>query len=54
MTSGEGWVLLRRQGPIPYGLAIAAGALLAIHIRGVNPMPLTALQRLGELMPMPG
>lgn len=52
MTSDEGWLLLRRRGPIPYGLAIAAGALLAIHLNGVNPLPRTALQRLNELMPM--
>jgi prepilin peptidase CpaA len=54
MTSDEGWLLLRRRGPIPYGLAIASGALLAIQLHGVNPLPLSALQRLNEFMPMPG
>ena len=53
LTSESGILLLRRRGPIPYGLAIAAGALLAIRLHGVNPMPLTALQRLNELIPMP-
>lgn len=54
MTGEDGWALLRRRGPIPYGLAITAGALLAIHIDGVNPSPATTLQRLNDLMPLPG
>jgi len=45
-TAGTAVAAFRRRGPIPYGLAIAAGALLAIHLDGVNPQPLSPLQQL--------
>jgi prepilin peptidase CpaA len=32
-----GWVALKRKGPIPYGLAIAAGAILCGQVYGYNP-----------------
>ena len=48
-TAGTGVAAFRRRGPIPYGLAIAAGALLAIHLHGVNPQPLSPLQQLQQL-----
>jgi prepilin peptidase CpaA len=31
------WVIFARRGPIPYGVAIAAGAILCIFLHGVNP-----------------
>lgn len=33
----SGWAALKRRGPIPYGLAIALGAILCVHFQGVNP-----------------
>lgn len=48
--AGTGFAAMRKRGPIPYGLAIAAGALLAIHLYGVNPLPLSPLQKL-QAMP---
>lgn len=45
-TAGTGVAAFRRRGPIPYGLAIAVGALLAIHLHGVNPQPPSPLQQL--------
>ena len=48
-AAGTGVAAFRRRGPIPYGLAIAAGALLAIHLPGVNPQPLSPLQQLQTL-----
>jgi prepilin peptidase CpaA len=33
----SGWVTLRKKGPIPYGLAIAAGAILCGQVYGFNP-----------------
>jgi prepilin peptidase CpaA len=32
-----GWAVLRRKGPIPYGIAIAGGAILCAHLYGFNP-----------------
>lgn len=48
-TAGTNVAAFRRHGPIPYGLAIAAGALLAIHLHGVNPEPVSPLQQLPPL-----
>jgi len=48
-AAGMGVAAFRRRGPIPYGLAIAVGALLAIHLHGVNPQPLSPLQQLQKL-----
>lgn len=48
-TAGTNIAAFRRRGPIPYGLAIAVGALLAIHLHGVNPQPLSPLQQLQQL-----
>lgn len=31
------WAIFERRGPIPYGVAIAAGAILCIFLQGVNP-----------------
>lgn len=31
------WAVFDRRGPIPYGVAIAVGAILCIFIQGVNP-----------------
>lgn len=31
------WAVFERRGPIPYGVAIAAGAILCIFLQGVNP-----------------
>ena len=31
------WVIFERRGPIPYGVAIAIGAILCIYLQGVNP-----------------
>jgi prepilin peptidase CpaA len=50
LAEGSGWAVLKRRGPIPYGVAIAAGALLAIHLVGVNPMPLSPLQQLNGMI----
>lgn len=54
LAQGSGWAVLRPRGPIPYGVAIAAGALLAIHLVGVSPQPLSALDRIDRMMPLPG
>lgn len=53
--AGTGVAAFRRRGPIPYGLAIAVGALLAIHLHGVNPNALSPVQQL-QLQPfhLPG
>jgi prepilin peptidase CpaA len=32
-----GWVTLRKKGPIPYGLAIAVGAIVCGQVYGFNP-----------------
>lgn len=32
-----GWAAFKRKGPIPYGLAIAAGAILCAQTNGFNP-----------------
>lgn len=48
-TAGTAVAAFRRRGPIPYGLAIAAGALLAIHLHGVNPQPVSPSQQLPSL-----
>lgn len=32
-----GWAIFERKGPIPYGVAIAIGAILCIYLNGVNP-----------------
>lgn len=37
LREATGWAALRIRGPIPYGVAIAAGAILCIHLNGVNP-----------------
>ncbi|MBK5264149.1 MAG: prepilin peptidase [Alphaproteobacteria bacterium] len=37
MKDRLGWAIFARRGPIPYGLAIAAGAILCIFGQGVNP-----------------
>jgi prepilin peptidase CpaA len=34
-----GWVSLKRKGPIPYGLAIAVGAILCSQVYAFNPAP---------------
>lgn len=31
------WAIFERRGPIPYGVAIAIGAILCIFLQGVNP-----------------
>ena len=31
------WAIFERKGPIPYGVAIAIGAILCIFLQGVNP-----------------
>lgn len=31
------WAIFTPKGPIPYGIAIAAGAILCIFLQGVNP-----------------
>lgn len=31
------WAMFERRGPIPYGVAIAVGALLCVFLHGVNP-----------------
>ena len=31
------WAVFARRGPIPYGVAIAVGAILCIFLQGVNP-----------------
>jgi prepilin peptidase CpaA len=31
------WAIFERKGPIPYGVAIAIGAILCIYLQGVNP-----------------
>ena len=31
------WAIFQRKGPIPYGVAIAIGAILCIYLQGVNP-----------------
>ncbi|HKX36330.1 MAG TPA: prepilin peptidase [Rhizorhapis sp.] len=31
------WAIFDRRGPIPYGVAIAVGAILCIFLQGVNP-----------------
>lgn len=31
------WPIFDRQGPIPYGVAIALGAILCVFLQGVNP-----------------
>lgn len=31
------WAIFARRGPIPYGLAIAAGTILCVFLQGVNP-----------------
>lgn len=31
------WAIFERRGPIPYGVAIAVGAILCIFLQGVNP-----------------
>ncbi|MBB4641220.1 A24 family peptidase [Rhizorhapis suberifaciens] len=31
------WAIFERRGPIPYGVAIAMGAILCIFLQGVNP-----------------
>jgi prepilin peptidase CpaA len=36
-TNEGGWGALKRKGPIPYGLAIAAGAILCAQTNGFNP-----------------
>jgi prepilin peptidase CpaA len=48
----KGPAAMRRRGPIPYGLAIAVGALLAIHLDTVNPAPLSPFQKM-QAMPLP-
>lgn len=53
VPAGNGFAAMRKRGPIPYGLAIAAGALLVIHLQGVNPQPLSPLQKIQSLPPMP-
>lgn len=50
LAEGSGWAVLKRRGPIPYGVAIAAGALLAIHLVGVNPAPPSPLEQLNGLL----
>ncbi len=50
LAEGSGWAVLRRRGPIPYGIAIAVGALLAIHLVGVNPRPHSPLEQLNGLI----
>ena len=45
----SGWVALRKRGPIPYGVAIAAGALLAIHLVGVSPKPVSSMERFHQM-----
>ena len=52
LAEGSGWAVLRRRGPIPYGVAIAAGALLAVQLVGVSPRPLSPLEQLNRLMPL--
>lgn len=43
IRDGAGWVGLKTRGPIPYGLAIAAGAILCLHLYGANPERVGAL-----------
>jgi prepilin peptidase CpaA len=50
LAEGSGWAVLRPRGPIPYGVAIAAGALLAIHLVGVHPRPLSPLEQIDRLI----
>lgn len=37
VREGVGWAGLQVRGPIPYGIAIAAGTILCVHLNGVNP-----------------
>lgn len=39
----SGWMALKTRGPIPYGLAIACGAILCAQFHGVNPNGKAAL-----------
>lgn len=43
------WVALRRRGPIPYGIAIAAGAVIAIQLGNVSPKPPSSMQKYQEM-----
>lgn len=39
LEAKTGWVSLKRGGPIPYGLAIAVGAILCSQTYAFNPAP---------------
>ncbi|WP_221792285.1 A24 family peptidase [Aquisediminimonas sediminicola] len=40
---GAGWAMLEPKGPIPYGVAIAAGAILCAVLYGFDPQPVLHL-----------
>ena len=39
MLERSNWACLKPKGPIPYGIAIAAGTILCSHLYGFNPAP---------------
>ena len=39
LAERSGWLSLKSRGPIPYGLAIAAGAILCSQVYEFNPAP---------------
>jgi prepilin peptidase CpaA len=53
LAEGSGWPVLRRRGPVPYGIAIAAGVLLAVHLIGVHPRPLSPLEQMDRMIQVP-
>jgi prepilin peptidase CpaA len=43
VATSPGWAMLEPRGPIPYGVAIAAGAILCAALYGFDPQPVLHL-----------
>ena len=52
LADKTGWVSLKRRGPIPYGLAIAVGAILCSQAYGFNPAPLPSVKDILVSVPL--
>lgn len=47
------WAIFVRRGPIPYGIAIAVGAILCVFLQGVNPTNRAAMPNYIAGSPIP-
>ena len=43
------WVSLRKRGPIPYGIAIATGTVIAMQIGSMSPKPPSPMQKYQDM-----